>query len=116
MTDIEAKLKEISDVVYYGSADDKDNLPLWNYIVFFRDTVRRGANNTGFTDYFTVAIVQENWIPDEMIEETITKLEALPGVRLAGQDIDYNYTRKPGTNAVVEIATIPFSRARKRVK
>lgn len=116
MPEIEAKLKEISDVVYYGSADEADKLTLWNYIVFFRDTTKRGANNTGFTDYFTVGIVQENWVPDELIDAAIAKLETLPGVKLSSADIDYNYTRKPGTSAVVEVASMTFCRARKRVK
>lgn len=111
----EAKLREVADLVFYGSADDVGNAALWNYIVFFRDRTARNQNNTGFTDYFTVAIVHENWVPDEMIESVITKLEALPSVRLANSDIGFNYTFKPSTNAVVEIATLTFSRARKRV-
>ena len=113
---IEGKLKEVMPTVYYGSAnDDEEAITLWNYIVFWRGRTTRNQNNTGFTDYYTVAIVHEDWVPDELIEATITKVESLPGVRLAGSDIDFNYTKKPSTNAVIEIATLTFSRARKRV-
>lgn len=112
---LETKLREVADLVFYGSADDVENAALWNYIVFFRDRIARNPNNTGYTDYYTVAIVHENWVPDEMIEVVISKLESLPGVRLANSDIGFDYSRKPSTNAVVEIATLTFSRARKRV-
>lgn len=112
---IESKLREVSDLVFYGSADDVGNSALWNYIVFLRDRTSRSANNTGYTDFYTVAVIHENWVPDEMIESIVSKLETLPGVRLANTDIEFNYTRKPSTNAVIEIATLTFARARKRV-
>lgn len=112
---IEAKLKEVCEPVFYGSADDVGSSALWNYIVFFRDSVKRNSNNTGFTDYYTVGIVHENWVPDEMIEATIAQMESLHGMRLANDDIEFDYSRKPSTNAVIEIATLTFARARKRV-
>lgn len=112
---IEAKLREVSDLVFYGSADDEDNISLWNYVVFFRDTIRRNPNNTGFSDYYIVAIVHENWVPQEMIDNAIERLETLPGLRLAQSDIEFDYSRKPGTKAVVEAALIPFVRSRKKV-
>ena len=113
---LEKKLQEVMPIVYYGAAqDDEENITLWNYIVFWRGRTTRNQNNTGFTDYYSVAIVHENWVPDEMIEATISKIETLPGVRLANSDIDFNYTRKASTNAVIEIATLTFGHARKRV-
>lgn len=112
---IEAKLREVADLVFYGSADDVANNVLWQYIVFWRERTARNQNNNSFTDFYSVAIVHENWVPDEMISEVIEKLEQLPGVRLANSDIGFNYTFKPSTNAVIEIATLTFSRARKRV-
>lgn len=112
----EAKLREVADLVFYGSADDVANNVLWKYIVFWRARTVRNQNNTGYTDYYSVAIVHENWVPDEMISEVVETLEQLPGVRLASSDIEFDYTRKPSTNAVIEIATLSFSRARKRVK
>ena len=112
---IESALREVQEPVFYGSADDVGNAALWNYIVFFRDRRARNQNNTGYTDYFTVAVIHENWVPDEMIEAVIEKVEALPGFRLANTDVVFDYARKPGTNAVIEVATLTFSRTRKRV-
>lgn len=112
---IESKLYEVADRVYYGAADDADNISLWNYIVFLRDTIRRSETSTGYSDYYTVAIIHENWVPQEMIDAVIDKLETLKGVRLAKTDIEFDYTRKPGTNAVIEVASIPFVHARKKV-
>lgn len=112
---IEAALQEVLEPVFYGSADDVGNAALWNYIVFFRDRTSRSATNKGYSNYYTVGIVHENYVPDEMIEAVISKVEALPGVRMATGDIDFNYTRKPGTNAVIEVASIPFVHALKKV-
>lgn len=115
LVEIKTALERLGFPVFYGVAEDvANNLP-WTYIVFFRERISQNQNKTGFTDYYTVAIVHEDWIPDEAISDTIAALEALPGIRLASQDIDVNYTRKPGTNHVVEIATLSFSHSRKRV-
>ena len=112
---IESKLHEVSGMVFYGSADDVANNALWQYTVFWRDRTARSQNNSSFTDYYTVAIVHENFVPDEMIYLTISKMEELPGVRLSNGDIRFDYSYKPGTNAVIEIATLTFSCVRKRV-
>lgn len=112
---IESALKEVLEPVFYGSADDIDNSALWNYIVFFRDTTNRSEGNLSYADYYTVAIIHENWVPNELIEAVITKMEALKGMRLAKADIEFEYSRKPSTNAVIEVAAIPFVLARKKV-
>lgn len=112
---IEAALKEVLEPVFYGSADDVGNAALWNYIVFLRDRATRSETNKGYSDYYTVAIVHENWVPVELIDAVIDKLEAISGVRMAKSEIEFNYTRKPTNNAVVEVATIPFVHARKKV-
>lgn len=110
---IEAALKGVLEPVFYGSADDVGNNALWNYIVFFRDRTSRTANNTSFTDYYTVAIINENYVPDDLISSVISVMESIPSIRLANSDIDFSYSRKPSTNAVIEIATLTFSRARR---
>lgn len=112
---IEAKLKEVLEPVFYGSADDVGNSALWDYIVFFRDKTSRSGTNKGYSDYYTIAIVHENWIPVDVVEKVVEKLESIPGMRMASGDIQYNYTRKPSTSGVVEIATISFVHAQKKV-
>lgn len=112
---IESKLQDVLNPVYYGSAGDVKNTALWNYIVFWRDSTKRSTNNTSFTDYYTVAIIHEDWVPDDLIEQIIANMESIRGVRLANSDIDFNYSRKPSTDAVIEIATLTFCCPRKRV-
>ncbi len=111
---IQTKLRGVSERVYYGSADNIDNAALWDYIVFFRERTARSMNATSYTDYFTVAVVCENWIPQELIISVIEAMESIAGMRLAKSDIEYNYTRKPSTNAVIEIATMSFGVPRKK--
>ena len=112
---IESKLQEVLNPVFYGTAGNVENIDLWNYIVFWRDSTKRSASNTSFTDYYTVAIIHENWVPDDLIEQIITNMESIRGVRLANSDVDFNYSRKPSTDAVIEIATLMFYCPRKRV-
>lgn len=112
---IEAALKEVCEPVFYGAANDLNNAALWNYIVFFRDRTSRSATNKGFSDYFRVGIVHENWVPVEMIDAVVEKMENIPGMRLAESDIDFDYTVKPGTSAIIEVASLAFVRPRKRV-
>lgn len=112
---IEAVLKEVCEPVFYGTANDVSNAALWNYIVFFRDRTARSATNKGFSDYFRVGIVHENWVPAELIDAVIEKMGQIPGMRLAESDIDFDYTVKPSTSAVVEVASLLFVCPRKRV-
>ena len=111
---IEAALKEVCEPVFYGAANDLNNAALWNYIVFFRERTTRSASNKGFSDYFRVGIVHENWVPAELIEAVIEKMEQISGMRLANEQIDFDYTVKPGTSAIVEVASLAFVRPRKR--
>lgn len=114
LNQIKDKLREVSDLVYYGEADEIEPNVLWNYVVFWRGRTRRNENNTGFTHGYKVAIVNEEWVPEELIDSVIEKIESLPGMRLSSEDITFEYTRKPSTNAVLEIAIVSFSRARKK--
>ena len=113
LADIEAVLKEIDPIVYYGAVDRSMRETVWNYIVFNRTKIKRSANKTSASDCFDVHIIRENYIPEGLEEEIIEKLCALPGVRLAMEDINFVQDRKPNTNSVVEILTISFVRARK---
>lgn len=112
LEDIEAKLKEIDDHVFYGMAGDSMRETRWNYIVFNRVNIKYPNNKTAASDYFDVHIIRENYIPDGLDAVVAEKLCALPGVRLGG-DGTFNYVQKPNTDIVVEILTIPFVRARK---
>lgn len=112
LSDIEAKLKEIDPNVDYGMVSESRRETKWNYIVFNRSTIRRNANKTAASDFFDVHIVRENYVPDGMDDEVISKLCELSGVRLADKEIDFNYVMK-SSDTVVEMMNIYFVRARK---
>lgn len=113
LEDIEAKLKEIDENVYYGIVDESRKDTVWDYIVFNRSNIKYSQNNISASDYFDVHIIRENYVPDGMDAEIIAALCSLNGVRLAG-DCTFNYVQKPKTNIVVEMLSIPFVRARKK--
>ena len=113
LEDIEAKLKEVDNRVYYGMVDENVKDTVWNYIVFNRTTLGFSNNKTATSDYFDVSIIRENFVPEGIDNEVIQKLCALPGVRLASTDGNFNYVLKPNTNIVVELLTLHFVRARK---
>lgn len=111
--DIEEKLKEIDPNVYYGIVDGSQRETVWNYIVFNRTKIKRGANKASASDCFDVHIVRENYIPEGLEEQVVAKICELPGVRLLADDSQFVQDRKPNTNTVIEILTISFLRARK---
>ena len=118
LNEIKEKLKEIDPIVFYGMADevDEDNNPIaeWNYIVFMRKSLSSNTNKTGYSDRFTVAIIRENFIPEGLDVNVIEKMDEI-GLKLASPDSPYSYTKNPNTNTVVEILTMEFVKARKRV-
>jgi hypothetical protein len=113
LNDIETKLKEIDSRVYYGIVDDEVRKTLWNYIVFNRTRFKSTGNKTGYADGYDVHIVRENFVPEGVDLEVIEKMQEINGLKLANEDGDYNYIRKPNTNIVVEMLTLHFVRARK---
>ena len=115
LEEIEKKLQEIDSRVYYGMADQAEAEKEWNYIVFSRNSLSASESKKAYTDHFTVAIVRENYIPEGLDTLVIEKMCELAGVRLGNPDSQYQYTRKPNTNTVVELLTMEFVRARKRV-
>lgn len=108
LNEIESKLKEVEKAVYYGLADERNQ---WNYIVFSRKKMTRSQNKTGNTMYYSVAIVRENYIEEGIEEKIIKKLEEIPGMKRAQNDISYSYVKKPNTNIVIEVAEIIFCKA-----
>lgn len=115
LEDIESKLLEVDPLVFYGKVDEAKVTEEWNYIVFMRKSLSVGTQKKEYSDRFTVAIIRENYIPNGMDTTVIDKMCEIPGMRIANPDCSYAYTQKPGTNTVVEILTMEFVRARKRV-
>lgn len=116
LEEIEKKLQEVQTDgrVYYGMVDLADAEKEWNYIVFSRNTLSTSESKRGYTDRFTVAIVRENYIPEGLDTTVIEKMCEIAGVRLSNPDSQYQYTRKPNTNTIVELLTMEFAKPRKR--
>lgn len=115
LNEIKTKLEEIDPRVYYGMVDRSIRETEWNYIVFNRQPLRITGNGTGYSDYFDVHIIREDYIPEGLYEQVIAKLSEINGVRITGETHDYEYVQKPNTNTVVEMLTLHFVRARKNV-
>lgn len=113
LQDITKKLEEIDPVVFYGAVDRKMKTEVWDYIVFNRTTMKSNPNKTGYTDYYTVHIIRETFIPEGLAEEVIEKMSEI-GMKVAASDSEYNYMVKPNTDAVVEMLSIDFMKARKK--
>lgn len=116
LEEIESKLKEIDNNVFYGMADSEDikNTNKWDYIVFSRKTLSADTQKNSYAEHFVVGIVRENYIPEGLDESVITKMREIAGMRLASPDSQYSYVQKPNTNTVVELLTIEFVKPRKR--
>ena len=108
---IKEKLQEVDPNVFYGMVDPVMRETVWDYIVFNRKITKPGSDRTGYSHYFTVNIVRENFIPEGFDLTVIEKMREIPGMKLAGTDMEYNYTAKPNTNTVVEMFSIDFVRA-----
>ena len=113
LNEIQSKLKELDEHVFYGMVDNSMQETLWNYIVFNRTTMKASQNKTGYTDYYTVHIIREEWIPEGFEIDVINKMLEINGMRLAGNDAVYSYVPKPNTNIVVEMLSIDFMKAKK---
>lgn len=113
LEEIRDQLETVDKNVFYGMVDESVKDLVWDYIVFNRTTLRASGNRTGYSDFYDVTIVRENFIPEGLDLEIIGKMLSIAGMREAGTDGEYNYILKPNTNIVVEALTLHFVRARK---
>lgn len=116
LNEIKRKLMEIDERVDYGLIDPEKCKTVWNAIVFNRVSLKATKGRTGYSDYFDVHIFREDYVPDGLGTEVIAKMQEIDGVRLTEEQGTYNYAAKAGTNAIVEILTLHFVRARKDVQ
>lgn len=113
LNDLRDKLEQLDENVFYGAVDNRMKEALWNYTVFNRSKLKIGTNRTGYSDYYDVHIVREEYIPEGLDTEVIEKVLEISGMRLASEDGVYSYVKKDNTNNVVEMLTLRFVRARK---
>lgn len=111
---IEKTLKNIDNNVHYGKVPESYLRGEWNYLVFGKSKLKpSGSNNINLTDTYWVAIIRENYIPDELVFNIIDELNSIPGLKLTSDDGNYEYIFKGKTDLVVEILTLSFSKTKK---
>ena len=110
LNEIKEKLQELDENVFYGMVDNSMMETVWNYIVFNRKTLTVNKNRTGYSEYFGVHIVRENFIPEGLATSVIDKMREINGMRLVESDAVYTYIEKPNTNVVVEMISLEFVR------
>lgn len=116
-------LNEVQDVlisifpdepVDYGMATTVKSEDPWNYVVFGRQTIRSN-NSNAFVDRVNVAIIREGYVPDDDIDLCVEKISSIPGMKFDSKsEISFEYTVKANTNALIEMAVIPFTHTRKK--
>lgn len=110
------KLTEVDPNVFYGLATQTflKNVSELNYIVYGNSGFNKSSTSKNdLVDYFSVAIVRENYVLDQTRQEVIKKILEIPGIRLADEKADNAYIRKGNTDILLEILTIPFAKFRK---
>lgn len=108
LNDIKEKLLEVDPTVFYGTVDKNFNEPVWNYIVFNRKEIDISTNKNGYSYYYSVHIIRENYIPEGLDRTVIAKMKEIPGMRVADTKPFFTYTTKPNTNIVMEMLSIDF--------
>lgn len=111
LNEIKEKLLEIDPNVYYGMVDRAIRESKWDYIVFDRRRIKPSENKLSHSCYYSVHIVRENFVPEGLEKEVIDKMCEIPGMRLAGSDLSFEYASKPNTNETVEMLSIEFVKA-----
>lgn len=105
LTNLKNKLNDLKpNKVFYGMINQE--LEEWDYIVFYRTNTT--DNRTSFTREFQVAVIEENYIPENYDEVVINKVSEIPGVHVVG-NVEFEYTRKNNTDTVIEVMLINFA-------
>lgn len=113
LSEIQTALEALGLPVYYGAAGSLSGEDVWDYIVFYRRTLSPSTSKTGLSQVYEVAVVCEEFVPDEKVTGVIGAMTSIPGFRLADTGGTYQYTKKPNTEQVIEILTIDFTRPMK---
>ena len=112
LEEINGKLKETENNVFYGLAKTSVQDTLSRYIVF--QSVRRvyNPNKTSFSDRFAVHLVSEKWVDKEWIKEVTKNVLTISGMVVAG-DGEYVQIHKGKTDTILEMYSIEFAKTEK---
>lgn len=101
-------LEELDENVCYGQLVKAP--AQWNYITFNRKNITKvGKTKMDFCEYYEVHVVRESYIPIGYVYDVIKHVIKKTGLRLADQDIEFDYFMKNNTDLSVEAATITFA-------
>ena len=114
LEEIKAALEAVDPRVFYGKAGTLEDGDLWDYIVFSRGSLKTTGGKSGIANDYKVAIVRENFIPEETVQAVIDAMENVAGMRITGDEFPYDYATKPKTNTVCELLVLDFVKPRKR--
>ena len=109
---IKEALKEIVPDVYYGSGRFQGRKS-WDCIVFGKRRTRKTNSGSGNTRRWFVAIVKEEYIPEELEKQVIKKMKDIGFKEAENTDTLYDYVEKAG-ECTVEICTMEFYKIEKR--
>jgi len=101
--------------VHYGDLpfDPSEKEISWDFIVFARDeSGMSGTSNIDCSRSYDVAIVCENYIPEDYDIKLIKTMKSI-GLRPTKDPGGYSYTKKPNTDIIIEIYSKGFVRAYK---
>lgn len=101
--EIKTKLEEIGEEVFYGAGRFKDR-ESWDCIVCGKRRLKNEKMQK--TQFWFVAIVREEFIPDGTEQIVIEKLRDL-GLKQTDAAAEYAYVEKSG-ECMVEICTMEF--------
>lgn len=101
--------------VYYGSSAEATGKKIYDYIVFYRERMSWKNGSMGDPSvYYKVALVHQNYIPEDEQTTVIDALRGIPGLKESG-DVSFDYMTQPGTQLALEAAIYTFVAARKRL-
>lgn len=116
LNQIKEALEEAFDIpIYYGTSAEATGKNVYDYVVFWRDRMSLKAGSKGdYTDYYSVALVRKNFIPEDEKTKVLDVLRDIPGIKETGE-VNFDYLVQPGTKLALEVAEYHFISARKRL-
>ncbi|MFR1851192.1 MAG: hypothetical protein ACLTK6_15670 [Clostridium perfringens] len=107
---IQKTLESFSYPVYYGRSFAKKDDD-WNYFVFNRYYIEKsGKSNCDFNYHYQIHIIMEDYIPEGFEQEVIKTIQENTNLKLVDSSMNFNYATKSGTDMVVEMLTIEFTK------
>ncbi|MCD8152046.1 MAG: hypothetical protein LUD71_03020 [Clostridiales bacterium] len=118
LNQIKEALEAAFDIpVFYGTSAPATGKNITNYIVFWREKTHwNGSKKADPSCYYTVALVRENFIPEDEETKVFDVLRDISGLKEASnEDVSFDFLVQPETKLFLEVATYHFVAPRKRL-